>query len=183
MPLSKQEAVVVADATGLMIQILDEFNWPYKGVPGQLPCPIHKAGTEKSYSARIYDDNRIFCYTCGTQFPPSEIYAALAGMSREAAAEEILYKWPPTKEEQTKALKEYTTPRKKPIPVALLDNARNHLLKYRHKVPLLSYRDWAIRLVQLESVLSEASKEEQPRKLSAFKQTLTRELEATRPEK
>jgi hypothetical protein len=159
-----------------MVAILDHFNHPYKGVPGQCPCPVHKGGKETKFSAKLFEDG-LYCYTCSTQYRPSQIFEALSGAtSRADAAHEMLRIWPVSKVEADKVLKDYTTPKKVTVSQAYYDNARQALLVYKLKVPLDKYMKWSIALEKLPEVLVEATDLERKLKLESFKGGLAREL-------
>lgn len=175
--MKPHELIAVVDKIVQITDVLDLFGHPYKGVPGQLQCPCHALGQEKRFSARLYEDNYIYCFCCGQQYSSSQIYAALGQKSRETAAKEMLEKWPPTDQKLvSQIVHNLTAPRKKTVPQAFLDNALQTLLKFKHKVPLDNYREWCIRLNHLEEVLIDSSDEERLLKLNSFKQILTKEL-------
>jgi len=175
------ERISVADAIGQIPEILDSYSWPYKGVPGQLPCPIHRRDgeMERRYSAKIYEDNYIYCYTCGRQYGPVDILVSLARTTREKAAEEILRRWPPTQEQITAALVDYTTPKHREVPVEAMQSARAALLNYRHRVPLPIYREWALRLEKLKVAITKATEPEQLKITAVFKRQLKDSLSNT----
>lgn len=175
--MNPYQAIAVADQTVQMTDVLDNFGHPYKGVPGQCPCPVHKGGQETRFSAKLFEDNFIFCYTCGTQYKPTQVFASLDGVSREEAAIAMLEKWPPDPEVAKQAMKNITLPKQKPIPQAFLDNARTHLLKYKMRVPLSKYRKWAVAFETLGDQLREVSDFEKRLKLDAFKRELHKDLE------
>jgi hypothetical protein len=174
--MTREEAIAVADALMDMKDVLDDTGWHYRGVPGQTPCPIHKAGGETRASARLYEDG-LFCYTCGRQYWPTEIYAAINQIDRYAAAQRLLEKFPPEKDEVQRVLKDFTTPKKKETPKALADYLESHLRRFRHRTGLANYREWARRTDEFVQTLAVISPVEQMLKLQYFKNQLHRALD------
>lgn len=174
--MTPEQIIYIADRTVRMPDVLDLNGIYYQGVPSQISCPVHKSGQEIRRSARIYEDNFIWCFTCAKQFTPTEIHAAVKGITRAAAAAQLLEKYPSSEINIGNLLKEYYSPRRKPVPVALLNRANQSLLEFRHRVPLAPYRLWASRLEQLKAILTETELELQPGKYQAFVNQMRNEL-------
>lgn len=174
--MTSDQAIYIVDHKIQMTQVLDYNHYSYRGVPCQIPCPVHKKGQEIKLSARLYTDNFIYCFTCGKQYTPSDIHAALRGLDKGEAAKELLTLFPITEEETKELIKGFYAPKRKTAPQALMDKARSYFIEYRHKVPLSKYKEWAIKLNALENVLATADTSDQVKKLHAFRAQMTKEL-------
>lgn len=175
--MKAQEAIVVADRTAPMDQILINFGYRIYRLPQQIPCPVHKLGTETKASARIYEDNHfVWCYTCAQQFRPTEIWSAQKLVSRSEAATQILDKWPVSSPEMEKILKDFTLPTVTPIPAAYSITLERHLKKYKRKVSLISYRDWAKRLEDFSQTVISLPENHRELALQSFLEQLNRNL-------
>lgn len=173
--MTPDQTQFVVDRAFTMSEVFDLNGVSYRGVPCQVACPIHKVGRETRLSARLYSDG-LWCFTCSRQYRPSEIHAAFRGIDREKAVQELYTKKIISVSFTNEILKEYYTPRKKPVPVALINRANTVLLQYRHKVPLVIYREWAKRLLQLKQIMAETPEDYQAGKLHAFLQQMESEF-------
>ena len=176
------QRILIADESVSITDLLDHLGIEYRSIPCSIPCPVHisvhTGGTEMHPSARVYEDNRrLWCYTCGKQFAPTEIYAAVRGVLRSVAAREISQEWSIPSDQAQAIIKESRTPKKTNVSKALLSSAENTLIQYRHRVPLGVYRVWAARVDELAEVLSPQKIDDQKRALNAFKIQLSREME------
>ena len=174
--MTNEEKILIADLEVTVTKILDLVSWYYKGIPGQTRCPVHKQGGETRPSARVYDDG-LYCYTCGKQYKPTEVYSSLFRLERVESAERILEKWPVSTSRVEEILRNYTAPRVKPASEALINVAEEAVLNYKLKVPLNRYREWLFRLDDLSQVLKGFSIEEQKKKVSLFKSQLRISME------
>lgn len=173
--MTNEEMIAVADATVKMKDILDSAGWFYRDVPSQTACPVHKGGTETRASARLYEDG-LFCYTCGRQYFPTQIYSALYKVDRYTSAQRLLEKFPPEKHQIQEVLKDFTAPKKKETPSAITDYLENQLRRFRHKTPLALYREWARRTDEFTQTLATLPPLEQRMKMHYFKNQLQRQL-------
>jgi hypothetical protein len=174
--MTPEQVIYLADKTVAMTSVLDLNNFSYRGVPSQIPCPIHKSGQEKRLSARIYPDNFVWCFTCARQFTPTEIHSAFRSISRSAAAAELLSKFPVPSERQSYLLRQYRTPPKVSLPTALLNRLRESLLQFKHQVPLEPYLIWVRRIFDLKLALQETSSDHHALKVQVFRHQMEQEL-------
>lgn len=140
------EMIVVADGTVPLVQVLDFLRVDYQNIPGAIRCPIHKGGGETKPSARIYEDNRIFCHTCNTQYGPVDVWSSRRGISKAESAKQLLERWVPSEEKKTEILSEFTAPEKTDNTFAFYREAERSLMDYRHRVPLEKWRVWTRKL-------------------------------------
>lgn len=174
--MTPEQLIYLADQVASMTEVLDRFGWTYNSVPGQIPCPVHKGGHENSKSARVFPDHRIYCYTCGKQYAPTEILSVLAVISRESAAQQLLEKYPVNDETAKKLLQDFHRPRKRSAEQGLIDFLESSLRDYRHRVPLQFYRSWAKQIDALPELFTGLKVDEQKARTLAFKQQMQQEL-------
>lgn len=156
------EAILVADKTVPMDGLLALVGLPLrKRPPCQIRCPVHKLGTESTPSARVYEDNAfVWCYTCGCQYRPTEIFVAHNGCTRDSAAKILLQHYPPTQDLVESIIKEATTPKKIELDTQLEIILDNTFLSYKRKVPYEVYRDLYKRIENFKVLLREIKAKE-----------------------
>lgn len=174
--MSPEQMIYLADQVASMTEVLDQFGWSYHSIPGQIPCPVHKGGQENSKSARVFPDHRIYCYTCGKQYTPTEILSVLGSISRELAAQQLLEKHPVNPEQAKSLLQDFHRPKKRSAEQGLIDFLESSLRDYRHRVPLQPYRSWAKQVDALPELFCGLSKDEQRARTLAFRQQMQQEL-------
>lgn len=168
--------IFLANRAVLLTDVLDELGIEIRGVPSQLACPVHKGGGETRPSAHIYPDNSIYCFTCSRQYGPVEVYAAGRGLDESSAAQRLLEKWPVSEETRTAVLKEFTLPSRPEVSEAILDYLDMCLIRYRGRVSLQSYRDWAKKIDQAYHYLRDRDRKTQNRKVEFFRNQMWRSL-------
>jgi hypothetical protein len=174
--VTEDQTIYVADRTTPMTKVMDLIGWQYRdSLPCQIPCPVHKDGTETSRSARLHEDG-LFCFTCNKQYLPTEVFSARLGGSRFSAAEKLLVMYPPSPEELKSLQNGYTAPKIKPVNSAIEDHLEAVLLEHRHKVPFTVYRRAARELDESIKGLVGLSDDDQLRRVRSIKAVLHKRM-------
>ncbi len=175
---TEQRTIYVADNGVSLTDVLGDLGIHFGRIPGQIRCPVHKGGLEGTPSARIYPDSRIFCYTCGTQYGPTDVYAAAMEITKEQAAETLLEKFPLEPGVKDQLLREFHLPKTPPVLTAYQNLFEDILLRYRHRVPLEVYRKQAVMLEKLPELLGGQSSDQQADKFRFLNDNLRATLDA-----
>jgi hypothetical protein len=175
--MTPSEKIYLADSNTPMTELLSYLGIPYRGVPSQLKCPIHKFGQETKPSARVYQENRnVWCYTCARQYKATEVYSTQKEVTRVEAAERILSKWPVSEVEAVALLKNYTAPKKKEPDKAMVELIEKRVLVYKRKVPLENYRSWLQKISEFSYFLVGLSARDGQIAMHSFLSRMDREL-------
>lgn len=169
------EMIVVADNTVPLVEVLGRLGIEYWQIPGTMRCPIHKGGTETKPSARIYEDNRIYCHTCNTQYGPVDVWASRKGVSKSDAAKALLEQWVPSEEKIKEALEGFSVTQKVDGSFTFFRDAERALLEYRHRVALPKWRVWTRKLDDLREALA-GDPDGMLRVVTSFKHLLRKDL-------
>ena len=161
--------IAVADATVSMSAVLEMHGFHLRGLPCQIPCPVHKRGQEQKPSARLYaDDRTVWCYTCLRQYGVTDVHAAQRGIKKAEAARDLLDKWPTTPEKIREISKLVTLPKKKTLAENVRAILEDALIQRRGKVPFERYRELAKRTDQICEALPNLPEDEQVPAVQAF---------------
>ena len=169
------EMIVVADNTVPLVEVLKELGVEYWQVPGAMRCPIHKGGTETKPSARIHDDNRIYCHTCNTQYGPVAVWSSRKGVSKSIAAAALLERWVPSEEKIKEASEGFSVERREDGSFTFFRDAERSLMEFRHRVPLSKWRVWTRKLDELRPALT-GDPDGMLRVVTSFKHSLRKHL-------
>lgn len=150
------ERVILADETVKISQLLERLGFSlHRSPPCQVRCPVHKMGQETRPSARVYDDDSfVWCYSCWRQYRGTEIVAETKGCSRVEAADWILGEWPVDSGRADALLRDREIKKKAYILEDSYDKIlEDGLIRFRRRVSLEDYRQWAIKVTRIKETL------------------------------
>jgi hypothetical protein len=176
--MTSTEMIQVADRTVKIKEVLSLLGYEIWRVPLQIPCPVHKFGQESHPSARIYteDASTIWCFYCVEAYWPTQVWEARKGVSREAAADEFLKRWPVAQDRVQAILRTVLVP-SRPAPEAVYrDLLERHLREHRGSSDFRVYRKWAKGVDEFSLYLGELKQEMREVGVQSFVEKMNQDL-------
>jgi hypothetical protein len=175
--MTPEDAIIVADQTASMKEVLTELNYSIWKVPLQISCPVHKLGQEDRPSARIYEDDKsVYCFYCIAQYKATEVWAAMKSVDRDVAAAAILEKWPVEEGVAQGVLRRAQSPYKARIEEVYEGVLERHLINYRGIVEFSVYRKWAKACDEFMIFLKTLPSENKELAIESFIMRMTKDL-------